>query len=139
MCNDVVYVVDDSELVCFTHHKLIEKVYGKSVIKKFLEPEEALSALMEDLGQNLNILLFLDIQMPSMTGPEMIRKLENCHLLAHSKLSVVLVSSGIEDFSNLNIKDSHMIKGKIQKPLTNEKLEKFAKGHYENTALDVVA
>lgn len=136
---DVVYIIDDSELYCLTHQKLIQKLHSNTVIKRFSRPKHALVHLRKDLKQNLSVMVFLDIEMPAMNGLDVIRYIDRSDFLKIGKISVVLVSSAIKAYLHEDIMQSFLVKGKIQKPLTLKKLDGIIGEKTGANVLNVVA
>src|SRR5712691_4691339 len=67
------YVVDDGRLAVDRLTRLLERTGRVQVAGKSTDPEEALSFLNANAGIDV---LFLDIQMPGLTGFQMLEKLE---------------------------------------------------------------
>ena len=67
------YVVDDERLAVDRLTRLLERTGRVQIVGKASDPEEALSFLNANPGVDV---LFLDIQMPGLTGFQMLEKLE---------------------------------------------------------------
>lgn len=136
MNHDVIYVVDDNKLSCIVHSKLISKIDHKTPVKHFSKPHYALAKLRQELKNELSVLLFLDIEMPNMTGLEMLRYLSKSTYLSRGRLQVVFVSSAIQRYVQDKIMNSLMIKGKIDKPLTVNKLNLVLNKKFKNVSME---
>src|SRR5437762_8346819 len=67
------YLVDDERLAVDRLTRLLEKTGRVQIAGKTTDPDEALSFLNANAGIDV---LFLDIQMPGLTGFQMLEKLE---------------------------------------------------------------
>lgn len=87
-----VVVVDDDAVVLFLHKILIQKSQFTSNVKDFLDAEEALDFVKQRILET-HLLIFLDINMPGLTGWEFLQRLQQ--LPSTNKVFVVMVTSSI--------------------------------------------
>lgn len=122
-------IVDDdrtNNLIC----EYVVRGYDPSAnILTFSEPELALISLKNSLkAQNSDpiTVLFIDVNMPTMSGWEFLRNLEKI-TDALEKLQVYILSSSIEDFANEKEMYPY-VRGFLSKPLTKARLENLEAG-----------
>lgn len=117
-------LVDDdatSNLICELN---IKKIDPGAVIHSFNDPDQALASIKENRipdEENLGV-LFLDINMPSMTGWEFLDEFRKFCPEIRSKFLVYILTSAIEDFS-VQQKKYSCVTGFLTKPLMQGKLE----------------
>lgn len=95
-------VVDDdstSNLLC---KLIIQKFDEKAIIASYLRPEEALEYIIEKYSKTtkpIPTILFLDVNMPTMTGFEFLDKFITFSTGIQQQFTVYILSSSLEDFS----------------------------------------
>ena len=105
MINDIQHylVVDDdstSNLLC---KLIIKKFDGKAIIASYLKPEEALEYIIEKYSKTnkpIPTILFLDVNMPTMTGFEFLDRFLKFSTEVQQQFTVYILSSSLEDFSS---------------------------------------
>lgn len=118
-------LVDDdatSNLICELN---IRKVEPEVPIRSFRDPEKALSCIKEYCVPDADriCILFLDINMPSMTGWEFLDAFREICPELQKKFVIYILTSSIEDFSEEKKHYPH-VAGFLSKPLLCEKLER---------------
>lgn len=122
-------VVDDdstSNLICnFT----IRKFDKNARIDLFLDPVKALTYIEQKYLKSERpnpTVLFLDINMPNMSGFEFLEEYKNFDEYVQQQFSIYMLSSSIEDFK-LQGEKYPAVAGFLSKPLSVEHLEKIWK------------
>lgn len=112
-------VIDDdstSNLICeFT----IKKFDKDANIQLFWEPEAALFAIEKGLcieGEPTNAILFLDVNMPAMTGFEFLDEFQKFPREIREQFIIYMLTSSIEDFSE-QAEQYPFVAGFLSKPL----------------------
>ncbi len=112
-------VVDDdstSNLLC---KLIIQKFDAKSIVASYLRPEEALEYIIEKYSKtnkSIPTILFLDVNMPTMTGFEFLDRFLNFNPEIQQEFTIYILSSSMEDFSSEREKYPS-IAGFLSKPL----------------------
>src|SRR5690606_9783670 len=117
-------VVDDdttNNLICEFTVRRFDKDAG---ITLFTKPEIALE-FIENNPQPQEVILFLDINMPTMTGFEFLKEFEKFDSETRNKYRIYILTSSIEDFSSQAI-CFPMVNGFLSKPLKLSYLEEIS-------------
>ncbi|SDL04082.1 Response regulator receiver domain-containing protein [Salinimicrobium catena] len=116
------FLVDDdatSNLICELNIKRIDPL---AAISSFNDPEEALYFIKKNcLPENRECVLFLDINMPSMTGWEFLDAFENFCPEIKRKIRIYILTSAIEEFSGEKKKYPY-VSGFFSKPIMSKNL-----------------
>lgn len=126
-------VVDDdatNNMICeFT----IKRFDRDAEIKKFTMPEDALASIKEEYSTILEALptiLFLDVNMPSMTGWEFLDEFLQLEEWIKDQFTIYILSSSIGDFTK-EAAIYTIIRGFLSKPLKTTNLESIMKEFQE--------
>ena len=122
-------VVDDdatSNLIC---KFIIQRFNKNAVIHLYTSPEEALQFVKEKEcdSETGTIVLFLDINMPTMTGFEFLEEFRELREEITSQFRVYMLTSSIEDFSS-RAQEFPMVKKFLSKPLNISYLQQIDEG-----------
>ena len=119
------YIVDDdvinNRLCGFT----ITRVFGGVEVKSFTEPEDALMAIQNGHANSSadgQTVLFLDINMPSMTGWEFLDEFKKMNQYIHEDFSIYMLSSSVDIRDKQKAIEDPLVRGFISKPLTAENM-----------------
>lgn len=116
----LVLLIDDDEISNFVTEAILKNNIQDSEIKSFSDPSEALSFLIKNFQKYAKpILIFLDINMPQMTGWEVLTELEKLSELNNS-VEVVMTSSSIDENDKKNALENPRVINFIAKPISNE-------------------
>ncbi|UII79704.1 response regulator [Flagellimonas sp. CMM7] len=122
---DVSYVIDDSEVTCEVHKKLLEKSKLSKNQLAYSSPVQALKFLVRDIKAQKKILVLLDLEMPGVNGIDFLDIITGLEA-SNKQLSVYVVSSTIfEHLDNAVIYNS-IIKRHFKKPLKPKDLSQVS-------------
>lgn len=119
-------LVDDdatSNLICELN---IKKIEPQAAVRAFNDPGEALSCIKEYClpDEDSICILFLDVNMPTMTGWEFLEAFRKVCPEIQNKFRIYVLTSSIEDFSKEK-KLYPCVAGFLSKPLLRGKLEEI--------------
>ena len=118
-------VVDDDATNNMICEFIIKRFDKEADIKIFAVPEEALAFINDDYGKTnvvVPTVLFLDVNMPTMTGWEFLDVFTQFEELLKDQFTIYILSSSIEDFTE-EAEIYTCIQGFISKPLKINHLE----------------
>lgn len=117
------YIIDDDEVSLFLTSMLLESGSYVKQIESFENAEAALKALEQEDTQSIPNLIFLDLNMPDLSGWEFLDILtqqENRYL---NKCKVIILSSSVDITEKEKAKNYKLVSAFLHKPLDEEELE----------------
>ena len=120
-------IVDDDPINNIICKMQIESTLGGVDIKTFEVPEEGLAYIQNEYIKSLEpTVLFLDINMPTITGWEFMEEYEKFSEAIKKQISVYIVSSSLDVRDMDKAGGNKYIKGFISKPLQREMILSIA-------------
>lgn len=127
---DLVMLVDDSDTDNFINKRILElsgfgyRIEIKNSGKSALEYLEA----MQDDEENIPDVLFLDINMPVISGFIFLYEFEKLPEQVKKKCQIVILTSSEDSRDVQRIMDNDLVKLYLTKPLNEEALNRVRKG-----------
>lgn len=118
-----VYVIDDDKMVLFIQEKMLNASQFCTSILKFDEAQDALEELKNEKAKEL--ILFLDINMPYMSGWEFLKKIENIE--TQTKINVIMVTSSINPEDEEVARSKSLVIDFLIKPVKIDHLNQLKK------------
>lgn len=114
-------LVDDDTFNNIISNMEIESALGEVDIKTFEIPEEGLAFIQNEYSKSLMpAILFLDINMPTLTGWEFMEQYEKLNEEIKNQISIYILSSSVDPRDKDKAEANKYIKGFISKPLQSE-------------------
>lgn len=113
-----IIVIDDDNATLFLCKIIISRAFLNLPLSTFINPEKAVEYFKNDFSNvPMETVVILDINMPQMSGWEVLDQLSllDNHLI--EKLNVVMLSSSIDPIDNARASKHPMVAGYLEKPL----------------------
>ena len=120
-----IMTIDDSEVDLHLYKRVIKRSELIENLIVFQFAEDALSYLKSDDRDEVDAIL-LDINMPRMNGFEFLERLTNDITLDKCPSVVVMLTTSLDPEDNRRAEQYEVVKGYVNKPLTEEGLETVA-------------
>ena len=111
-------LIDDDNISNFINERIIRMEYPDAEITPFTNPLKGIEYISANLAQKS--ILFLDINMPEMTGWEFIEHITKINLNIIENLNIYILSSSIEPSDIEKVKNNSSIVDFVEKPLTTK-------------------
>ncbi len=133
-----VLVIDDDEPTNFLNQMIVENSGCAENVKAVQSGQEALEYLTEKEKDKFPRpdLIFLDINMPAMSGWEFLEKYKNLHKEQQGKIMVVMLTTSLFPEDRVKANEMPEVSGFENKPLTKEKLDRILQKYFENAVID---
>jgi len=120
-------VIDDDRINNMICSKMIGIAVPDSETQTFILPEEGLKYLQSyhNVTSQPNAVLFLDINMPLLSGWDVLEKMEDLPENQKNSIDVYMLSSSVDHLDREKADNHPLVKGYISKPLTRAKLVPF--------------
>jgi len=120
-------IVDDDDFNNVLGSLAIKEAMGENDTVTFTVPEEGLDFIRNEYINSLEpAILFLDINMPTLTGWEFLEQFETCCPEIKSRLHIYIVSSSVDQRDKEKAEAHKHVKGFILKPLEEETIRSVA-------------
>ncbi len=118
-------LIDDDNLSNLLCSNTIETSDANAQIEVFTNPEKALEYVLSMRQTETNTLPFilLDINMPKMSGWELVQSLQNSSTEALINLRIYMLTSSIDPKDRERAKNNPYLWGYLEKPLTHAKFK----------------
>jgi two-component SAPR family response regulator len=114
-------IVDDDLLNNTICRVAIKNALGEVNTKSFTEPEEGLAFIEREYNYTTEpTILFLDINMPTLTGWEFLEQYDKFSEKIKNQISVFIVSSSVDQHDRNKAKSNQYVRGFLSKPLSKE-------------------
>jgi len=114
-----ILIIDDDSIVVFVQQKILQKCGVSYEPLAFKDAREGLNYLQDESNEEKDYLIFLDINMPSLSGWEFLEKLEKFE--ESDKIKVIMVTSSIDSYDKKKSVDYKNVFDFIEKPITVER------------------
>jgi len=102
----------------------LNKTFESPDVIAFTVPETAIEYIEDEYSKHpVKTVLFLDINMPSLSGWDVLDKLKDSSNNVKDNFTIFILSSSIDPMDKQQAADNPMVTGYLEKPLTKERLQ----------------
>jgi response regulator RpfG family c-di-GMP phosphodiesterase len=123
-------IVDDDPFNNKIYSMVIKKALGEVDIKTFTMPEEGLEFIENKYVKSPTI-LFLDINMPTLTGWEFLEQYEKFSEEVKMQINIYILSSSVDRRDMNKANANKYVKGFISKPLDFETIVSISEQEFQ--------
>jgi len=120
-----ILVIDDDPIILMIHQAVLESAVPEVPCRYFEDAGDALLYLEKNTNGGRKFLLFLDINMPMISGWDLLEEIDES--VFKDKVSVVMVTSSVNEGDKLKANSYTNIYDFISKPLKEEHFDKLRK------------
>jgi len=128
-------IIDDDPINNLITKAVIKSAYGNNAdISTFTNPELGLEYIeneVQQLDNEIQVVLLLDINMPNMSGWEVLECFDKLDEAVTGKIKVFMLSSSVHRDDKEKATNNKYVNGYIEKPLSAQKLEAALGYEYE--------
>lgn len=122
-------IVDDDHINNTITRLMIKKTLGDVDSTIFTMPEQGLAFIQSEYVKIVKpTILFLDINMPTMTGWEFIQRFEKFSDVVKKQITIYTLSSSIDQRDIDQAEANQYVKGFISKPVTQDVINSISSG-----------
>lgn len=121
MTSPEIILIDDEKIQYLLLKGALKRLKLDYNVVYYSNPEEALKELLLRKADNLPLFVFLDINMPEMTGWQFLERYDSCK----HKAKIVLLTSSIDKADEKKAINHNYILSFHTKPLSEEELSKI--------------
>lgn len=119
---DRAYIIDDDEVSLFLTSMLLESGSYVRHVESFGNAAQALKMLEQESGQTIPDVIFLDLNMPDISGWEFLDIMAQQEEKYLNKCRVFILSSSVDTTEKEKAKDYKLVTAFLHKPLDEDEL-----------------
>ena len=120
--------IDDDEVFNMISEHNIKADYPDAEVHTFLYPEKGLDFLRDEIVDGADYIVLLDINMPTMTGWEVLEAIEDFDAGLKEKLRIYILYSSVNPLDKELADNNSLVSGYIEKPLNRKLLAEIMAG-----------
>lgn len=118
-----ILLVDDDEMTIFIHEKIIDRCANKHPFKSFRTGQTCLEYIEQNDHEHKKYLVLLDINMPMMSGWEVLDRIDE--IKPNATILIVMATSSVDYEDKKKAENYPRVVHFFEKPLTIETCEKL--------------
>lgn len=122
-------LIDDDPVSNMLAKNIIRRHFESTEFSVFTDPEEAL-AFLEKITSP--VLVLLDINMPTLSGWDVLDRIELFPKQTNNMLQIYIVSSSIDIDDHDRASQNHLVLGYLEKPVTTAQIMRHFAGFNSN-------
>ncbi|MBK0403181.1 response regulator [Adhaeribacter sp. BT258] len=132
-----IFIVDDDEISVFLTESILERHGYLNCVKSYLDPIKAFAEILQTLQESSDghYLIFLDLNMPIMSGWDFLDKLSAYEASLKGKCHVVILSSAVDGREIARSSQYPLVLNFVPKPLDPTAFELILETLQNNGAL----
>ncbi len=116
-------IIDDSQIDIFIATKMIQNAIDGANIQSFIYATEALESIKKTSSNNVQTIVFVDINMPLMNGFEFMTEFEKLPIEIQNLHIPYFLTSSINESDILKAKTFITAKDYLNKPITQQSIQ----------------
>ena len=122
-----VFIVDDDEISIFILESFLMTEGFAEEFVGFLDAEEALQVLLDAADEDLPEIIFLDLNMPVLSGWDFLDALQPYEDKLLGKCNIYILTSSVDPAEIKRAQDYKLVVDYLHKPLNEAAIEKIVK------------
>ncbi len=119
-------VIDDDPVNNRICKIIIERISPDNVISCFADSQEAVDYLLRSFAKESgNTIMLLDINMPGLSGWDVLDHFEQLEATVRDQITVYILSSSVDAYDKKKADENRFVAGYIEKPLTMERVKQL--------------
>ncbi len=117
-------IIDDDPISNIISAKIIKLTIGGSLVQTFTDPQKGLEYIQSryEMERDEKAILFLDINMPFMTGWEVLDRFNNFPGTVKEHITIFMLSSSVDKQDEQRAGSNSLVSGYITKSLSQQKI-----------------
>jgi response regulator RpfG family c-di-GMP phosphodiesterase len=123
---ELIIQIDDDEINNFINESLFKSKLKNVNVKSFTDPNLAIEFIKNEFASSpISTIVFLDINMPEMSGWELIEELKSHFNIIKEYMTFYIISSSIDSIDKSKSKDHPLVKDFVSKPLSTKSIKEI--------------
>lgn len=120
---DRIFLIDDEPLINSIQNLILRDYFPENTIDKYYHADQALEKIISLDGSIQNLLIFVDLNMPVMSGEQFLDKLKAAKL--NFNIEAYVITFSLDEDEIEKVAKHSLVKEVLRKPIKPEKLDKI--------------